>query len=114
MAPRFREVSTWLLFSKTAPLYRSLYRRRADGSQNTWEFHATFGWTHVQWQCEVSVEACEEDEECRDEVVDGGGARVRRQRDRYKVDHGHDGPTQILQSDHISHFFCSVFKESSY
>ena len=53
--------------------------------------------THVQWQCEVSVEAGEEDEEGRDEVVDGGGARVGRQRDRDQVDHGHDGPTQILK-----------------
>ena len=53
--------------------------------------------THVQWQREVGVETSEEDEEGRDEVVDGGGARVRRQRDRNQVDHRHDGPTQILK-----------------
>ena len=53
--------------------------------------------THIEWQCEVGVEAGEEDEERRDEVVDGGSARVRRQRDRNQVDDGHDGPTQILK-----------------
>ncbi len=53
----------------------------------------------VEREREVGVEAGQEDEEGRDEVVDGGGARVRAGPDGHQVDDGHDGAGQVGAED---------------
>ncbi len=49
--------------------------------------------SYIERECEVRVKAREQDEERRDEVVDGSCAWVGRHRDRDQVDHRNDGAT---------------------
>ena len=56
--------------------------------------------SHVQRQRKVGVETRQENEERRDEVVDGGRPGVRRHVDGHQVDDGHDGAAQVGAQDH--------------
>ena len=53
--------------------------------------------THIEGQSKVGIKTGQEHEEGSDEVVDGGGPRVRREADAQQVDQGHNGTAQVLK-----------------